>query len=76
MKRININLQQIHFIGCWNLENNKLCNEITNFFEYNKNACAGYGDILLKLNQHSKAIAYIRRGVGLIQFTEKAVTII
>ena len=37
MKRININLQQIHFIGCWNLENNKLCNEITNFFEHNKN---------------------------------------
>jgi len=37
MKRININLQQIHFIGCWNLENNKLCNDITNFFEDNKN---------------------------------------
>ena len=37
MKRININTQQTHFIGCWNLENNKLCNEITNFFEHNKN---------------------------------------
>ena len=37
MKRININTQQTHFIGCWNLENNKLCNEITNFFEKNKN---------------------------------------
>ena len=37
MKRININTQQTHFIGCWNLENNKLCNEITNFFENNKN---------------------------------------
>ena len=37
MKRININTQQTHFIGCWNLENNKLCNEITNFFEQNKN---------------------------------------
>ena len=37
MKRININDQQKHFIGCWNLENNKLCNEITNFFENNKN---------------------------------------
>ena len=37
MKRININTQQTHFIGCWDLENNKLCNEITNFFENNKN---------------------------------------
>ena len=36
MKRININTQQTHFIGCWNLENNKLCNEITNFFVNNK----------------------------------------
>jgi len=36
MKRININSQQTHFIGCWNLENNKLCNEITQFFENNK----------------------------------------
>jgi prolyl 4-hydroxylase len=37
MKRININTQQPHFIGCWNLENNKLCNEIISFFENNKN---------------------------------------
>jgi len=37
MKRVNIKSQQTHFIGCWNLENNKLCNEITNFFENNKN---------------------------------------
>ena len=37
MKRININSQQTHFIGCWNLENNKLCNEIINLFENNKN---------------------------------------
>ena len=37
MKRINIKSKQTHFIGCWNLENNKLCNEITNFFENNKN---------------------------------------
>ena len=36
MKRINIKSQQTHFIGCWNLENNKLCNEITNFFENNR----------------------------------------
>ena len=37
MKRININTQQTHFIGCWNLENNKLWKEITNIFENNKN---------------------------------------
>ena len=37
MKRTNINIQQTHFIGCWNLENNKLCNEIIKFFKNNKN---------------------------------------
>jgi len=37
MKKIKISSQQTHFIGCWNLENNKLCGEITNFFENNKN---------------------------------------
>jgi len=37
MKRININIQQTHFIGSWNLENNKLCNEIIRLFENNKN---------------------------------------
>ncbi len=36
MKKININSKETHFIGCWNLENNKLCNEITNFFENNR----------------------------------------
>ena len=37
MKRININTQQTHFIECWNLKNDKLCNDITKFFENNKN---------------------------------------
>ena len=37
MKRININTHQTHFIGCWNLENNKLCNDIIYFFNNNKN---------------------------------------
>ena len=37
MKRININSQQVHFIGCWNLENDKLCNELLNFFDNHKN---------------------------------------
>ena len=37
MKKIIINSQEAHFIGCWNLENNKMCEEIINFFERNKN---------------------------------------
>ena len=36
MKRININTEQTNFIGFWNLENNKLCSEIIEFFENNK----------------------------------------
>ena len=36
MKKININSQQTHFIGCWDLENRKLCDEIITFFENNK----------------------------------------
>ena len=47
MKRTNIDTKQTHFIGCWDLENNKLCNEIINFFEHNKNlqkpGITGYG---------------------------------
>ena len=35
MKRINIDSKQTHFIGCWNLENNELCEKITQFFENN-----------------------------------------
>ena len=37
MKRINIDSKQTHFIGCWNLENNELCEKITQFFENNQN---------------------------------------
>ena len=37
MKKIKINTQQTHFIGCWNLQNNSLCNEIVQLFENNKN---------------------------------------
>ena len=35
MRRINIDSKQTHFIGCWNLENNELCEKITQFFENN-----------------------------------------
>ncbi len=38
MKKIDINISKHpHFIGCWELENDELCNEIINFFEKNKN---------------------------------------
>tara|TARA_B100000780_G_C21046471_1_gene420076 strand:+ start:213 stop:821 length:609 start_codon:yes stop_codon:yes gene_type:complete len=39
MKRIDINntkLEQPHFIGSWNIENNDLCKKIIDFFEENK----------------------------------------
>lgn len=37
MKRTNLDSQETHFIGNWNIENTKLCDEIINFFEENKN---------------------------------------
>lgn len=37
MKKINIDIvNQVHFIGCWNLENNDLCKDIIKLFESNK----------------------------------------
>jgi len=35
MIRIYFYTQQTHFIGCWNLENKDLCNNIIKFFENN-----------------------------------------
>ena len=37
MKKIEIENQKPNFIGCWNIENNNLCNQIISFFESNKN---------------------------------------
>ena len=40
MKRVNLNnikVEQPHFIGSWNIENNTLCEEIISFFEENQN---------------------------------------
>ena len=42
----------------------------------NKKACSGYGKLLLKLNQHKKALAYIRKATGIIRFTQKDFKII
>ena len=55
MKTINISTKQAHFIGCWNIENNSLCNEIINFFENNRNlqkqGVSGSGKINLKIKK-------------------------
>ena len=32
MKRIEVGKQKPNFIGCWDIENKKLCNEIVSFF--------------------------------------------
>ena len=36
MKRLNINTDQVNFIGSWNLENDDLCKDVISFFENNK----------------------------------------
>ena len=41
-----------------------------------KEVCDGYGRLLLNLNQHSKGLAYIKRGSGFIRFSEKDFKII
>ena len=38
--------------------------------------CEDYGDLLLKLNQHIKALVYLRKGTGFIKFTQKDFKII
>ena len=35
MKRLKLNDDQINFIGIWNIENQQLCKDISNFFEKN-----------------------------------------
>ena len=36
MKRINIKSEENHFIGCWNIDDNNLSENIIQFFEENK----------------------------------------
>ena len=38
--------------------------------------CTGYGNLLLKFNQHVKALTYIKKGTGFISFTQKDFKII
>ena len=37
MKRIEVGTQKPNFIGCWDIENKKLCNEIVSFLKIIKN---------------------------------------
>ena len=60
-----------------------LVKEAKKYFEKSLNldpnqekTCEDYGDILLKLNQHSKALIYIRKGTGFIRFTQRDFKII
>ena len=41
-----------------------------------KKTCEDYSEILLKLNQHRKALEYLRKGTGFIRFTQKDFKII
>ena len=41
-----------------------------------KKGYSGYGNLLLKITQYSKGLAYIRKGDGVIRFTQKDVKII
>ena len=36
MNRVHINTNDTHFIGCWDIQNKKLCNDLINFFDVNK----------------------------------------
>ena len=58
------------------LEAKKFFEKILTLDPNNPDAAHGYGVLLLKLNQHSKAIAYFRKGTGLIKFTQKDFEII
>ena len=47
-----------------------------NLNKNNKKTYEDYGNILLKLNKHYKALDYIRKGTGFIRFTQKDFKII
>ena len=41
-----------------------------------KKGYSGYGNLLLKLSQHHKGLSYIKKGDGVIRFTQNSVKII
>ena len=59
------------------LQKAKSCYEkLLNLDPTYKKGYSGYGNLLLKITQHSKGLAYIRKGTGVIRFTKKDVKII
>ncbi|SVD20547.1 uncharacterized protein METZ01_LOCUS373401 [marine metagenome] len=59
------------------LQKAKSCYEkLLNLDPTYKKGYSGYGNLLLKISQHNKGLAYIRKGDGVIRFTQKDVKII
>ena len=59
------------------LQKAKSCYEkLLNLDPTYKKGYSGYGNLLLKITQHSKGLAYIRKGDGVIRFTQKDVQIV
>ena len=54
----------------------KCLEKTLNLDSNHRKTCESYGIILFKLNQHSKALTYLRKGSGFIRFTEKNLKII
>ena len=59
------------------LQKAKSCYEkLLNLDPTYKKGYSGYGNLLLKITQYNKGLAYIRKGDGVIRFTQKDVKII
>ena len=58
------------------LEAKNLFEKILTLNPNNLEAAHGYGVLLLKLNQHSKGLNYIRKGTSFIRFTPESYKII
>ena len=58
------------------LEAKKFFEKILTLDPNNLDAAHGYGVLLLKLNQHSKGLNYIRKGTSFIRFTSGGCKII
>ena len=59
------------------LQKAKTCYEkLLNLDPTYKKGYSSYGYLLLKISQHNKGLAYIRKGDGVIRFTQKDVKII
>ena len=53
------------------MKQKKIFEKSLNLDPNKKKTHEGYGDILLKLNQHEKALKYIKKGTGFIRFYTK-----